>query len=159
MAFKIAGRFIALSQVTVVPSTDPNKQPLKKQEIYLDCTRFDGITYEQIGKENKILLEFGGDKVLDKIKGLNLQKDDVINVTFDLIGNPTKDKTTGKLKVFTAIRCYDVDIIRRAGQVVQPATQAAAPQPTPEPQPSPVPEPQPNPIPAPSDDPNGGLPF
>lgn len=116
MAFKIAGRFIALSPVREIASSGEGKQPFKKQEIYMDCTRFDGITGQQIGYENKVLLEFGGDKVLDKIKGLNLQKDDVVNVSFDLQGFQTKDNTTGKLKVFTAIRCFDIEIIRRAGE-------------------------------------------
>lgn len=151
MAFKIAGRFIALSQVREVASSGQGQQPFKKQEIYMDCTRFDGITGQQIGKENKVLLEFGGEKVLDKIKGLNLQKDDVVNVSFDLVGNPTKDKTTGKLRVFTAIRCFDIEIIRRAGEQMkvtqQPAEQAPAPEPTPAPSDSP------------SDNPNDGLPF
>ena len=140
MAFKIAGRFIALSQVREVASSGQGQQPFKKQEIYMDCTRFDGITGQQIGKENKVLLEFGGEKVLDKIKGLNLQKDDVVNVSFDLVGNPTKDKTTGKLKVFTAIRCFDIEIIRRAGEQMkvtqQPAASVAAPGPEPQPQPA-----------------------
>lgn len=140
MAFKIAGRFIALSQVREVASSGQGQQPFKKQEIYMDCTRFDGITGQQIGKENKVLLEFGGEKVLDKIKGLNLQKDDVVNVSFDLVGNPTKDKTTGKLKVFTAIRCFDIEIIRRAGEQMkvtqQPAASVAVPGPEPQPQPA-----------------------
>lgn len=160
MACKIAGRFIALSQVTVVPSTDPSKQPMKKRELYMDCTRYDSITGEMIGKENKVVLEFGGDKVLDKFDHTKLEKGDVINVDFDLQGNQYTDKNTQKMRVFTAIRCFDFNIIRRAGEpmkVQQP--QASAPQPTHEPQPAPVPEPQPAPIPAPSDDPNGGLPF
>lgn len=140
MAFKIAGRFIALSQVREVASSGQGQQPFKKQEIYMDCTRFDGITGQQIGKENKVLLEFGGEKVLDKIKGLNLQKDDVVNVSFDLVGNPTKDKTTGKLKVFTAIRCFDIEIIRRAGEQMKVSQQTAASVavPGPEPQPQPA---------------------
>ena len=160
MACKIAGRFIALSQVIVVPSTDPSKQPMKRRELYMDCTRYDSITGEMIGKENKVLLEFGGDKVLDKFEHTKLEKGDIINVDFDLQGNQYTDKNTQKMRVFTAIRCFDFNIIRRAGEpmkVQQP--QVAAPQPVPEPQPSPAPEPQPDPIPAPSDDPNGGLPF
>lgn len=160
MACKIAGRFIALSQVTVVPSTDPSKQPMKRRELYMDCTRYDSITGEMIGKENKVVLEFGGDKVLDKFEHTKLEKGDIINVDFDLQGNPYTDKNTQKMRVFTAIRCFDFNIIRRAGEpmkVQQP--QAASPQPAPEPQPAPVPEPQPDPIPATSDDPNGGLPF
>lgn len=139
MAFKIAGRFIALSQVKEVASSGQGQQPFKKQEIYMDCTRFDGITGQMIGKENKMVLEFGGEKVLDKLKAMNLKKDDIVNVSFDLQGYPTKDSNTGKMKVFTAIRCFDIEIIRRAGQPMQvaaPAPQAAAPAPEPQPQPA-----------------------
>jgi hypothetical protein len=131
MACKIAGRFIALSQVTVVPSTDPSKQPMKKRELYMDCTRYDSITGEMIGKENKVVLEFGGDKVLDKFDHTKLEKGDVINVDFDLQGNQYTDKNTQKMRVFTAIRCFDFNIIRRAGEpmkVQQPQTAATQPQ-------------------------------
>lgn len=159
MAFKIAGRFIALSQVKEVASSGQGQQPFKKQEIYMDCTRFDGITGQMIGKENKMVLEFGGEKVLDKLKAMNLKKDDVVNVSFDLQGYPTKDSNTGKMKVFTAIRCFDIEIIRRAGQPMQVAAQ------TPQPQPTPAPEPQPQPATPPIDSVTGetpkddGLPF
>ena len=161
MAFKIAGRFIALSQVREVASSGQGQQPFKKQEIYMDCTRFDGITGQQIGKENKVLLEFGGEKVLDKLKAINLKKDDIVNVSFDLQGYPTKDSNTGKMKVFTAIRCFDIEIIRRAGQPMQVAAPAPQPAPAPEPQPQ-ASSPTDNPFygaPISNDDPNGGLPF
>lgn len=171
MAFKLAGRFIAISQIKTVASADPSKQPMKKRELYMDCTRFDGITGEQIGKENKVVLEFGGDKVLEKLESLKMQKDDIISVDFDIQGSPYNDKTTGKMRVFTGIRCFDCNIIRRAGEqmVLQPQAAAPAPQPAPEPQPAPAPEPQQqassptdNPFygaPISNDDPNGGLPF
>lgn len=163
MAFKIAGRFIAISQVKEVASSGQGQQPFKKQEIYMDCTRFDGITGQMIGKENKVVLEFGGEKVLDKLKAMNLKKDDVVNVSFDLQGYPTKDSNTGKMKVFTAIRCFDIEIIRRAGQPMQvaaPAPQAAVQAPSFDAAPT-IQAPQivNNPAPAPNDDPNGGLPF
>lgn len=159
MAFKIAGRFIALSQVKEVASSGQGQQPFKKQEIYMDCTRFDGITGQMIGKENKMVLEFGGEKVLDKLKAMNLKKDDIVNVSFDLQGYPTKDSNTGKMKVFTAIHCFDIEIIRRAGQPMQVAA------PAPQPQPAPAPEPQPQPATPPIDPVTGetpkddGLPF
>ena len=50
----------------------------------------------------------------------------MVNVSFDLVGNPTKDETTGKLKVFTAIRCFDIEIIRRAGEQMKVTQQPAA---------------------------------
>lgn len=164
MAFKIAGRFIALSQVVTVPSTDPNKQPMKKRELYMDCTRYDSITNEMIGKENKVLLEFGGDKVLDKFEQMNLQKGDIINVDFDIQGNQYTDKNTGKMRVFTAIRCFDFNILRRAGEAPK------APQPAPSfdakpkmetpPIASPEPQPATPPIdPVTGETPSDGLPF
>jgi len=130
MAFKIAGRFIAISDVKTVASSDPSKQPMKKRELYMDCTRFDGITGQQIGRENKILLELGGDQLLDKLEHTAIQKGDIISVDFDLVGNQYTDKATGKMRVFTAIRCFDLIVLRKAGQQVQlqpAAEQTAAP--------------------------------
>lgn len=122
----IYGKVIALSDVQKVASNDASTPAMKKQMLYLDCTRYDSITGERSGKENKPLLEFGGDKVVDKIAELKLQKDDIVCVSFAIQGSPYKDKK-GKPQVFTAIRCYDIEIVRRAGQ------QVAAPAPTTQP--------------------------
>ena len=121
----IYGRVIALSDVQEIPSSDPQKSAMKKRQLYMDCTRYDSITGERIGLENKPLLDFGGDKVLEKLGALGLQKDDIVGVKFDIQGNQSKDKTTGKPKVFTSIRCYDCEVVRRAGQ---PAPQPQQPQ-------------------------------
>jgi hypothetical protein len=59
---------------------------------------------------------------------LGLKKDDVIAVEFNVVGTPYKDKTTGKSRVFTSIRCYDVEVVARAGQSVAQTAQPA-PQP------------------------------
>lgn len=126
---QITGRVIALSDVREVASSDGGK-PFKKRELYLDMTMYDPYTGERSENENKPLLEFGGDKVLDKIEALNLQRDDVVTVSFAIQGTPYKDKQTGKMRVFTAIRCYDIEVVRKAGQ-----QQAAAPAPAPEPEP------------------------
>lgn len=139
----IYGRVIALSDETSVASKEAGRAPMRKRELYLDCTRYDSLTGQRDEKENKPLLEFGGDKVIDKIKALELQKDDVVMVRFAIQGNPYKDEKTGKSRVFTAIRCYDIELVRRAGQ-------AAAPQP----QPAPAPQPQPQ-----QNDGKQGLPF
>ena len=165
MAFKIAGRFIALSQVVTVPSTDPNKQPMKKRELYMDCTRYDSITNEMIGKENKVLLEFGGDKVLDKFEQMNLQKGDIINVDFDIQGNQYTDKNTGKMRVFTAIRCFDFNILRRAGEAPKAPQSAPSFDAGPKMETSPIASPEPQPATPPIDPVTGetpkddGLPF
>ena len=138
MANVINGRVIALSQVKEVASSDPSKPAIKKRELYIDCTRYDPYTGERSEYENKPLLEFGGDKVLNKIESLGLQQNDIVAVKFEVQGTPYKDKTTGKTKVFTSIRCYDIEVVRRAGQPVQqaapvqqPAPQPAAPAPQP----------------------------
>lgn len=120
----IYGKVIALSDVQKVASNDASSPAMKKQMLYLDCTRYDSITGERSGKENKPLLEFGGDKVVDKIAELKLQKDDVVCVSFVIQGTPYKDKN-GKPQVFTAIRCYDIEVVRRAGQQAAPAPTSA----------------------------------
>lgn len=113
---QITGRVIALSQVQEIPSREAGKPAMKKRELYLDMTMYDKYTGERSDRENKPLLEFGGDKVLEKLGALNLQKDDVVTVSFAIQGTPYKDQQTGKMKVFTAIRCYDIEVVRRAGQ-------------------------------------------
>ena len=133
---QITGRVIALSQVKEVSSTTGG-EPIKKRELYLDMTMYDPYTGERSDKENKPLLEFGGDKVLAKLEAMNLQKDDVVTISFVIQGTPYKDKQTGKMRVFTAIRCYDIDMVRKAGQ-------AAAQQVAPAPAPAPAPQPQQN---------------
>ena len=132
---QITGRVIALSGVQEIPSKEAGKPAMKKRELYLDMTMYDPYTGERSERENKPLLEFGGDKVLDKLAALNLQKDDVVTVSFAIQGTPYKDQQTGKTKVFTAIRCYDIEVVRKAGQsVVQPQQPAPVQQPAPQPQ-------------------------
>lgn len=138
------GKVIALSDVKVIPSNEAGKAPMKKRELYLDCTPYDGITGVQMGKENKPLLELGGDKVMEKLETLQIAKDDIVGVRFAIQGNPYKKD--GKLSVFTSIRCYDVDVVRRAGQQAVPQPQQPT-QPTPK-----------NNTPA-NDNNEGGLPF
>lgn len=130
---QITGRVIALSQVKEVSSTTGG-EPIKKRELYLDMTMYDPYTGERSDKENKPLLEFGGDKVLAKLEAMNLQKDDLVTISFAIQGTPYKDKQTGKNRVFTAIRCYDIEMVRKAGQA---AAQQAAPAPAPAPEPQP----------------------
>lgn len=158
MANQISGRVIGLSPVKEVPSSDPTKGAIRKRELYIDCTRHDPYTGERSQYENKPLLEFGGDKVLAKLESLNLRNGDIVRVSFDIQGTPYTDKTTGKLKVYTGIRCYDVDVLRRAGDMAQ-----AAPAPQPQDYHSNHQPTGGSPFPpvgndAPKDD-NGGLPF
>lgn len=134
--FKLMGRFIAMSEVKEIASSEAGKAPIRKRELYMDCSRYDMYTKQLIGQENKVLLEFGGDKLLDKLAALNLQKDDVISVEFNIVGTAYKDKTTGKSRVFTSVRCYDVEVLNKAAQaVMQQAQQAFSPAPQPAPAP------------------------
>lgn len=133
---QITGRVIALSPVQEIPSREAGKPAMKKRELYLDMTMYDPYTGERSDRENKPLLEFGGDKVIEKLAALNLQKDDIVNVSFAIQGTPYKDQQTGKTKVFTAIRCYDIELVRKAGQ-----KGAQTAQPAPQQQPAPAPEP------------------
>lgn len=134
MANQVFGRVIAVSETKTVASTDANKQPLQKREIFIDCTRHDQYTGERSGFENKMVLEFSG-KNLEKCNVVlsQAQKDDIVAISFDLQGVPIKDLATGKTRYLTFIRCYDIKTIRKAGQEYfsghQPHGQAAAPQP------------------------------
>lgn len=120
---QITGRVIALSDVKEIASSEQGKAPMKKRELWLDMTMYDPYTGLRSDRENKPLLEFGGDKVLEKIAALGLRKDDIVTVSFAIQGTEYKDRQTQKNRVFTSIRCYDVEVVRRAGQAAQPQTQ------------------------------------
>ena len=144
----IYGRVIALSQVEEIPSKEQGKPSMKKQKLYMDCTRYDSITGLRDERENKPLLEFGGDKLIEKVAALELKKDDVVGVRFAIQGTPYKDEKTGKNNVFTGIRCYDIEVVRKAN--------GAAPTQQPANNPNPAPAPAPT---ATSKDGTDGLPF
>ena len=138
MANQISGRVIAVAKEKSVASSDASKKPLRKRGIYIDCTRYDPYTGERSQFENQPLLEFSGDKVLEKVnpKLDGIVKGDVVTISFDLQGTPYKDQQ-GKTKVYTAIRCYDIEVRRKADgtqavQQAQPAqVQAPVQQPAP----------------------------
>ena len=112
MANSISGSVIAVSPVQTVAASDPSKQPLKKRMVYLDCTRYDPYTGERSQYENKTLLEFGGDKLVEKLGALDLKEGDVVKVSFFIQGTPYKDQQ-GKTKVFTGIRTTDIEVVRK----------------------------------------------
>lgn len=118
MANSISGRVIAVSPIQTVAASDPSKQPLKKRMVYLDCTRYDPYTGERSQYENKPLMEFSGDKVLEKVnpKLDAIKAGDVVTISFDIQGMDYQDKATGKKKNFTGIRCYDIEVRRTEGQ-------------------------------------------
>lgn len=151
MANQINGRVIGVSQLQTIASSDPQKQPMQKREIYIDCTRYDPYTGERSEFENKPLLEFVG-KALEKVNPVldTIAKGDVVSISFDLQGIPYTEKGTNKPKVMTKVRCYDIAVIRKAnGQPVQA--------PAPAPQPEPAPQAQ-SPFP-PAENNQGDLPF
>ena len=117
MANSVSGRVIAVSAVQTVASADASKQPLKKRMVYLDCTRYDPYTGERSQFENKPLMEFTGDRVLEKVnpKLDGIKAGDVVTVFFDVQGMDYTDKATGKKRNFTGIRAYDVQVVRQAG--------------------------------------------
>ena len=137
---QIIGRVIAVSPITEVPSKEQGKPAIKKRELYMDCTTYDPYTGERSQYENKPLLEFGGDKLVDKLGALNLEAGDVVSVSFFIQGTPYKDAQTGKTKVFTAIRTTDIEVVHKRGEVA--GTQQPAPKPEPQPAPAPQAAPQ-----------------
>ena len=132
---QVIGRVIAVSPITEVPSKEQGKPAIKKRELYMDCTTYDPYTGERSQYENKPLLEFGGDKLVDKLGALNLEAGDVVAVSFFVQGTPYKDAQTGKTKVFTAIRTTDIEVVRKRVEVA--GTQQPAPKPEPQPAPAP----------------------
>lgn len=144
MANQITGRVIAISAVQSVASSDPSKQPFKKREVYIDCTRFDPYTGQRSEFENKPLLTFAGEKTLAKVNPVLDQvcKDDIITISFELVGRQFKDKDQ-KTRFMTEVRCYDVTITRKVGQQGVQGTQQVSPAPAPQPAPQTQPEPAP----------------
>jgi hypothetical protein len=129
MANSITGRVIAVSKVQTVASSDPSKAPLKKRSIYIDCTRYDPYTGKRSEFENKPVLEFSGDKILERVnqKLDAIQQNDIVTVSFDVQGTSYIDKATNKTKNFTGLRAYDVAVTRKADGSV-PTTAQVAPQ-------------------------------
>lgn len=123
MANQVSGRVIAVSGIQQVASSDPSKQPLSKRSVYIDCTRYDPYTGERSQYENKPLLEFSGERTLEKVgaKLDGIVKGDIVTVFFDLQGTPYVERATGKTKVYTGIRCYDIEVVRKCGEE-QPKT-------------------------------------
>ena len=122
---ELVGRVIAVSNVTEVPSKEAGKPAIKKRELYLDCTTYDPYTGERSQYENKPLLEFGGDKLVEKLGALDLKEGDVVKVSFFIQGTPYKDQQ-GKTKVFTGIRTTDIEVIRKK-DAPAPTPASAAP--------------------------------
>jgi hypothetical protein len=136
MAFVLIGRIIAVDQQQTVASKNDASKTFQRRQVYLDCSRYDSITGEQLS-ENKPLLEFGG-KGLDQLNELckqGLKKGDLVSIEFAVQGNTYKDGQ-GNTKNFTGIRPYSIErYVPKSQQRQQEQTaipQAAAPAPQPQ---------------------------
>ena len=124
----LTGKVIAVSPIETIASKDPNKQPMQKRSLYMDCTRYDPYTGER-GYENTPLLEFGG-KAMEKLNELvnnGLKKDDIVVVSFDIQGSPYEKD--GKKQVFTRVRPFDIELKPKPQQTQEapaPAPNSAA---------------------------------
>lgn len=126
MANTLTGKVIAVSQIETIASKDPNKQPMQKRSLYMDCTRYDPYTGER-GYENTPLLEFGG-KAMEKLNELvnnGLKKDDIVVVSFDVQGTPYEKD--GKKQVFTRVRPFDIELKPKPQQTQEAPAPAPAP--------------------------------
>ena len=128
----LIGRFIAVDQQQTIASKTDATKTFQRRKVYLDCSRYDSITGEQLS-ENKPLLEFGG-KGLDQLNELvkqGLKKGDLVSIKFVVQGDTYKDEH-GNTKNFTGIRQYSIE--RYVPRSQQQQTQQPAPAPAPQPQ-------------------------
>ena len=154
MAFVLIGRIIDVDQQQTIASKSDASKTFQRRQVYLDCSRYDSITGEQLS-ENKPLLEFGG-KGLDQLNELckqGLKKGDLVSIEFAVQGNTYKD-AQGNTKNFTGIRPYSIERYIPQTQQTQQPQQATTPQAA-SPAPEPAPAMQPAPVPMTDDD----LPF
>ena len=135
MVFVLIGKIIAVDrQQTIASKTDASKR-FQRRQVYLDCSRYDSITGEQL-QENKPLLEFGG-KGLEQLNELckqGLKKGDLVSIEFAVQGNTYKD-AQGNTKNFTRIRPYAIERYIPKSQQNQHQAQSAPPQQAPVQQP------------------------
>ena len=130
MAFNLIGKIIAVDQQQTVASKNDATKTFQRRQVYLDCSRYDSITGEQLS-ENRPLLEFGG-KGLDQLNELvkqGLKKGDLVSIEFAVQGNTYKD-AQGNTKNFTGIRPYAIE--RYVPRSQQQQTQQPAPAPAPQ---------------------------
>lgn len=113
MANQKAGVVIAVGQPQTI--TASSGKLYAKRSLYVDCTPHDPITGMRSDFENKIMFEFIGDKV--SLLG-NVQPGQVVIITFDIQGSEVKGKD-GKVKCFTHVRPYKLEV----RQVQQPISQ------------------------------------
>lgn len=130
MAFVLIGKIIAVDQQQTIASKTDASKTFQRRQVYLDCSRYDSITGDQLS-ENKPLLEFGG-KGLEQLNELckqGLKKGDLVAIEFAVQGNTYKD-AQGNTKNFTGIRPYAIErYIPKSQQNAAPPQQAPVQQP------------------------------
>ena len=121
----LIGRIIAVDQQQTIASKMDATKTFQRRKVYLDCSRYDSITGEQLS-ENKPLLEFGG-KGLDQLNELvkqGLKKGDIVSIKFVVQGDTYKDEH-GNTKNFTGVRPYAIErYVTRSQQNQQNQQQA-----------------------------------
>lgn len=156
----LIGRIIAVDQQQTIASKMDAMKTFQRRKVYLDCSRYDSITGEQLS-ENKPLLEFGG-KGLDQLNELvkqGLKKGDIVSIKFVVQGDTYKDEH-GNTKNFTGVRPYAIErYVTRNQQRQEQATMPQATAPAPEPQQQAAQQPQTQSIIQTSQDGTDGLPF
>lgn len=147
---ELVGRFIAVDQEATIQSTREQGKTFKRRQLYMDCSRYDGLTGERMD-ENYPLLEFGG-KALEQLNQLvseGVKKGDLISVSFVVDG--IAYEKDGKKQVMTKVRPIGIARWQRQNQ---PQPQAQGQQ-----QAAPAPAPSPAPAPQNGVGSNDGLPF
>ena len=123
MGFQLIGKIIAINQIETVASKSDSTKTFQRRQVYLDCSRYDSITGEQL-QENKPLLEFGGKGLeqLNELVNQGLKKGDLVSVEFAVQGTSYKD-AQGNTKNYTGIRPYAIERYKPRQQNVQQSAQ------------------------------------
>ena len=136
---ELVGRFIAVDNEQTIQSTKEQGKTFKRRQLYMDCSRYDGLTGER-SDENYPLLEFGGKALeqLNQLVGTGVKKGDLVCVSFVVDGVPY-DKD-GRKQVMTKVRPIGVARWQRQqqpqqAQAQQQNAQASSPAPAPAPAP------------------------
>lgn len=115
---ELVGRFIAVDNEQTIQSTKEQGKTFKRRQLYMDCSRYDGLTGERLD-ENYPLLEFGGKALeqLNQLVGAGVKKGDLVCVSFVVDGVPY-DKD-GRKQVMTKVRPIGVARWQRQQQPQQ----------------------------------------
>ena len=132
---ELVGRFIAVDQEATIQSTREQGKTFKRRQLYMDCSRYDGLTGERMD-ENYPLLEFGGKALeqLNQLVGTGVKRGDLISVSFVVDG--VAYEKDGKKQVMTKVRPIGIARWQRQqpqqAQAQQQNAQASAPAPAPQ---------------------------